>query len=592
SSTFSSTFLTSVLEYTTTYQCSDHSPPVCISTKMTSQAALPFTLTPPTPECNVEVRPSPTAGNGLFATKDISAGSTILLKARPLIGELDLPRLQDSCHNCFMWAYKAAKGCAVHATQGNKEPGCHGCENEGGNPGVKACTGCKKVKYCSKTCQKQAWTRYHKHECKLLKDPNLPPLPSSVRAALQLACLMKSDAVSEEEKVGIRRLQAHSASTIKQLQALEQYKVTVASARDLFARISPDNSSASEIQEFVGKILRNSLTLTTPTLDPLGIALDPIACSANHSCEPNASVLFDVPRLMMRSLAPIKKGEEVFISYIDHTEPFYRRRAQLELRYCFKCECSKCRLGSDQREDQWAQPPENLVDKWSTLAKPMDRVEKFSKDPANYVGESQAEWNLSVIQGKAYQDYEKARSYTNSALAISALETVMRTCHQTGMWPITRQPYVNSRVDISSHMLDEGRVGLALFQMAKTYFLIDPVLYPQDFHPVRVVHTWGLAKTLVMAYSSPNDPTQAVDPGVEELFERGFDFVVPIWRILKKLSQDVLKSHGSGSNMTFMVHAITQQVRDGIGMDNLRQIEQDPLKMWKEFEKWAYFLQY
>lgn len=295
---------------------------------------------------------------------------------------------------------------------------------------------------------------------------------------------------------------------------------------------------------------------------------------------------------MMRSLAPIKKGEEVFISYIDHTEPFYRRRAQLELRYCFKCECSKCRLGSDQREDQWAQPPENLVDKWSTLAKPMDRVEKFSKDPANYVGESQAEWNLSVTQGKAYQDYEKARSYTNSALAIPALETVMRTCHQTGMWPITRQPYANSRVDVFSHMLDEGRVGLALFQMAKTYFLIDPVLYPQDFHPVRVVHTWGLAKTLVMAYSSPNDPTQAVDPGVEELFERGFDFVVPIWRILKKLSQDVLKSHGSGSNMTFMVHAITQQVRDGIGMDNLRQIEQDPLKMWKEFEKWAYFLQY
>lgn len=69
---------------------------------------------------------------------------------------------------------------------------------------------------------------------------------------------MKSDAVPEEEKVGIRRLQAHSASTIKQLQALEQYKVTVASVRDLFARISPDNSSASEIQEFVGKVRLSS----------------------------------------------------------------------------------------------------------------------------------------------------------------------------------------------------------------------------------------------------------------------------------------------------------------------------------------------
>lgn len=85
--------------------------------------------TPPTPECHVEVRPSPTSGNGLFATKDIPAGSTILLKPRPLIGELDLPRLEESCHNCFLWS---------------------GCVIEGGEIAIKACTGCKKVKYCSK----------------------------------------------------------------------------------------------------------------------------------------------------------------------------------------------------------------------------------------------------------------------------------------------------------------------------------------------------------------------------------------------------------------------------------------------------------
>lgn len=87
--------------------------------------------TPPTPECHVEVRPSPTSGNGLFATKDIPAGSTILLKPRPLIGELDLPRLAESCHNCFLWS---------------------GCVIEGGEIEIKACTGCKKVKYCSKVC--------------------------------------------------------------------------------------------------------------------------------------------------------------------------------------------------------------------------------------------------------------------------------------------------------------------------------------------------------------------------------------------------------------------------------------------------------
>ncbi|KAI5240442.1 SET domain-containing protein [Aureobasidium subglaciale] len=559
---------------------------------MATQASLPpaFTMTPPTPECNVEVRPSPISGNGLFATKDIPAGSTILLKVRPLIGELDLPRLQDSCHNCFMWTQKAARGCATHSASPNKEPGCAGCQSDGAGIGVKACTGCKKVKYCSRVCQKQAWTRGHKNECKLLKDPSLPPLPSSVRGALQLASLMSGTSASEEDKSGIRRLEAHDRSTIEQYSDIEQYEVTVASARDLFGRVSPDDPEASKLRDYVGKILRNSLTLTTPTLDPMGIALDPIACSANHSCDPNASVLFDCPRLLMRSLAPIQKDEEVFISYIDNTDPYYRRQAQLNTRYCFKCECSKCRLGPNQREDKWAQSPETLSTKLLNLAALV--AARFPTDPADYVGDSKAEKDLSAIQGNVYRNYEGSRNQKDNALAIKELENVMRVCKDSGVWPITRQPYANVRVDLSARMLDEGCLGLALFQMAKTYFLIDPTLYPQDFHPVRVLHTWCLAKTLVAAYSSGNDPSMTVDPGVEELFQREFDFVVPIWRILKKLSVDVIKSHGSGSNLTFMVHSLTQQVREGVGMENLREIERDPLHMWKEFERWAHYLQY
>ena len=113
-------------------------------------------MTAPTPECHVEVRPSPTSGNGLFATKDIPAGSTLLLKTRPLIGELDLPKLEESCHNCFLWSQKAIKACAIHAHEPDRYPGkypdCPGCQTEGEVIGVKACTGCKKVKYCSKVC--------------------------------------------------------------------------------------------------------------------------------------------------------------------------------------------------------------------------------------------------------------------------------------------------------------------------------------------------------------------------------------------------------------------------------------------------------
>ncbi|KAH0380930.1 SET domain-containing protein, partial [Aureobasidium melanogenum] len=410
-----------------------------------------------------------------------------------------------------------------------------------------------------------------------MRDPDLPPLPYSVRAALQLAFLMNSDAVSEEEKSAVHRLEAHDPSTLEKPQDLMQYEMTIASASDLLARVDPDHPELSRIPRYVGQILRNSLTLITPTLDPIGVATDPIACSANHSCEPNASVLFDATRLMMRSLAPIKKGEEVFISYVDNTDPFYRRQALLRLRYRFECKCSKCQLRINGKENAWAKSLSNLAPKWSSFAKVMDEHENYSAEPANYLGESRAEMDMAIIQGSVYHEYEPIRQQKDNKLAIEALENVMRTCKQSELWPITRQPYANIRVDIAARMLDENRVALALFQMAKTYFLIDPILYPQDFHPVRVVHIWNLAKTLVQAYSSPNDPSQTVDPGVEQLFQRGFDFVVPVWKLLKKLSVDVVKSHGAESRLTFMVHTLTEQVKDGVGLQNLVQIERDPL---------------
>ncbi|KEQ76069.1 SET domain-containing protein, partial [Aureobasidium namibiae CBS 147.97] len=388
-----------------------------------------------------------TSGNGLFATKDIPAGSTILLKPRPLIGELDLPRLEESCHNCFLWSHKAVRVCAGEII------------------GIKACTGCKKVRYCSKACQKQAWTRYHKQECKLLRDPNLPPIPSSVRAALQLAFLMDSSAMSEEDKAGVLRLGAHDATTIQTPFEVMNYEVTTTAASDLYLTIFVFTRTVLSKKQ----ILRNSLTLTSPVLDPMGIALDPTVCSANHSCEPNATVLFDQPYLMMRSLSPIRKGEEVFISYIDNTDPYYRRQTQLKQRYCFECQCPKCQYGTNGREDDWAQPLEKLAPK------------------------CKAEKDLSILQSWIYHDYEPVRNQKDDTLATEALEHVMRSCKQTEMWPITRQPYANIRVDITSRMLSQNRLGLALFQMAKTYFLINPILYPQDFHPVRVVHTWNLA---------------------------------------------------------------------------------------------------
>jgi hypothetical protein len=72
--------------------------------------------------------PSPGAGTGIFATVDLPVGGTVMLIQRPFVAVLDTERLADTCSGCL---------------------GQHHCSRDV-NVELKACTGCRVVKYCNK----------------------------------------------------------------------------------------------------------------------------------------------------------------------------------------------------------------------------------------------------------------------------------------------------------------------------------------------------------------------------------------------------------------------------------------------------------
>ncbi len=88
-------------------------------------------------ENHAYAKTSPTAGNGLFATEDLPPGELIFSLSRPLVGVLDIPRLEDTCSNCFVWTAASLIG----------SRGDDAAQIE-----VKACTGCRTLRYCSKVC--------------------------------------------------------------------------------------------------------------------------------------------------------------------------------------------------------------------------------------------------------------------------------------------------------------------------------------------------------------------------------------------------------------------------------------------------------
>jgi len=296
-------------------------------------------------------------------------------------------------------------------------------------------------------------------------------------------------------------------------------------------------------------VLTNSLTLITPTLDPLGIILDPTLGNINHSCDPNAFVIMDDASVSIRSLKHIEKDEEVYISYIDTTDPYHRRQSELKARWFFDCHCTKCQKGATLNEDTWATDPTSLPKEMQTIADTIMERETIAQDPANYVGISTSDMRAAAIQGKAFAEYEAAQSCQDPAEAVHTIQEAMRLCHQSGLFPPHRQPYAALRDELIVNLLSVGNYHLAWAQCAKRYKYIHPILYPIGFHPVRVVQTWQMA--MLAAYlASTQDGVGA--PGVN---------MGLIAMMLVRQVHDASKySHGEGSAFVTSVKAKAEEM--------------------------------
>lgn len=150
-------------------------------------------LAPSAIKMQVEVRESDIsdAGRGLFALKNFEPGDAVLRLDRPHIAELDMDRMKDTCAWCFL----------RDATDPMDRKLSDQQHLPTGFVEIKACTGCKKVRYCSKACQTRSWKREHRYECKVLKGDARPDLPPGVRAVIKLLGRLKADPEGKDEQL-------------------------------------------------------------------------------------------------------------------------------------------------------------------------------------------------------------------------------------------------------------------------------------------------------------------------------------------------------------------------------------------------------
>ncbi|KAL6720726.1 hypothetical protein ACLMJK_002651 [Lecanora helva] len=431
------------------------------------------------------------AGNGLYASESIEASIEIFRIDRPLVSVLDSPHLKDACSNCYVWAPESGLG------QFKEERG-------------------------KGDCQAQAWKGRHRFECKIFAKlyPNV--LPNTVRMVIQLLLRRQAKALPDSEWEALLKLQSHiddfRSSHSKNPEGLTTWQ-TIELMSNAASKYSGSKEPIPFIQTLTARILINTLTLTTPTFDPLGLCVSPLSSLLNHSCAPNTAVIYSGPTLTLRSLAPIPQDSELTISYIDTTNPTPTRQSELQSRYFFTCVCPSCTTHST---NTLPDPPYSQAFE-ATSVRAIELQNEAATKPPN---EATALLKTSLSLFKPYPPYQQPHP------------TILHTA------------FLNA-ITVSNY-------PLALSYALRAYFHIDPIRYPLPWHPVRVVRKWVLLRCVVQIAALISEDG---DVGTKEKLEKfGIDWQVVAVGLFQEVEEGVGRSHGVGSGFAEEVRGFGEGV--------------------------------
>lgn len=465
----------------------------------------------------------PSAGHGLFTTKAFGEGEAVLVLPRALLYVLDRALEKDVCGECFH------DGPVRNIVQAGTSRGEDG-------KGGELCERCKDVWYCSQECRIEGRKRGHGIECEGRAQGSRGR--DWVDQAVERLAAMKEEGVLDE-----RVIQAFGEDD----GGLEgdEWK------RRLPGRVSSPFALRMKVGR--AKVRRRALDFKTPTGDKLGMVLDPVLGMINHSCEPNAYIVFDGPQVSLRTYVPVAKDAELFTSYTDPSYPFAWRQALLKVAYSFDCNCPKCKQGPSGPEDAFLHPITNAPSSLETLnfhpATPSPNLPEHT----TYIGPSDHETNRSHTIRQSHTLLEKSRGSLRQHEPASALEYAelgIQSLAGTQMIPPTRQPYPDLRLSKLQALIQLDMHADALAQAAYIHFFIDPVLYPHVFAPQRVVHTFQLVRILLQKPRSWHPA--------------GFDLISIAWGLLEQVNGQVKMSHGKTSGLSEKVGRLRDETERNV----------------------------
>ncbi|KAF9283176.1 hypothetical protein BGZ68_005504 [Mortierella alpina] len=255
---------------------------------------------------------------------------------------------------------------------------------------LERCSVCKKRYYCSRECFTVAWKGWHRWICadKEREDLDYEMLKMVVMSIERLRNGAYKDEVEDEQHdgsslssssspssspstaVGEREslaLTAYVFSTLMGHEAVSDPGV-LANYTEIATRIREqllqskfafksvssrgEPPSVTELVQYLCRFHCNNFSIHDAELFTMAEGTFPIGALFNHSCRPNAIVMYEGQVQVVRALEDIAIGQEVCTSYVDNGVQRQERRQLLKEKYYFDCQCPRCREDEDQHENK------------------------------------------------------------------------------------------------------------------------------------------------------------------------------------------------------------------------------------------------
>ncbi|KFZ07293.1 hypothetical protein V501_06603 [Pseudogymnoascus sp. VKM F-4519 (FW-2642)] len=249
-------------------------------------------------------------GSGLFAKDAIPEGSEIF-RSTPLVTCVADGRQAITCDYCFA----------------SMAPNFNGIDSMKPTFDVIAIPEITMCIVCG-NCFTKSFEEYHKFECDALAQ--FPTTGFLTRMLYRMLAIHKQGAISDHEADALRHLWGHRGQN--------PYGVS----SDII--VTTVTNVETLIQSGLGDEKIQDLYCKPPGEESYGGMLDFVGSMINHSCDPNTVMVFECGQLRLRSLKPIRAGDEITQTYTDLKAGVLVRRQELSIRASFTCSCIRCEV--------------------------------------------------------------------------------------------------------------------------------------------------------------------------------------------------------------------------------------------------------